>query len=101
LVNRVGTNTYNPDLTVGLQTTLVDGWKCFPNPVTGILAIEPPNTYLSNYSVSITAMDGRLIRTYQKLNLQTALSVNDLLPGNYWIELKSDDGFFRKKFIKQ
>lgn len=101
LVNRVGTNTYNPDLAVGIdQSTLNDAWKCYPNPVMSSFTIEPPNKSSSNYSVSIMAMDGRVIRTYQDLNSTTELSVNDLLPGSYWIDLRSDDRSFRKKFIK-
>jgi aminopeptidase N len=102
LVNRVGTNTYNPDLTVGMdQTHVNDGWKYYPNPTMGNVTIQPPNALNTPYTVRILSMDGREIQAYQALKGETELSLTHLCTGSYWVELTVSDTRMRKILFKQ
>lgn len=73
----------------------------FPNPATDLLNIQLTSV-AENISIHVFDLSGRNVLTYVFANGdQFALPVQSLSLGTYILEVNSDEGVFRKKFIKQ
>jgi len=71
----------------------------YPNPVKDKLYIDLP--YFKNTFVEIMSIEGQHLQSLILQSQKTAIDVNNLPCGVYFLEIKNDKGFAIKKFIKQ
>jgi hypothetical protein len=72
----------------------------YPNPTTQFINIGRIPT-IDKGDFSIVDMNGKLIKQFDNLSLQTPIDVSELPTGTYLLVLKADDKIFRNKFIKK
>ncbi|MBL0013474.1 MAG: T9SS type A sorting domain-containing protein [Flavobacterium sp.] len=74
----------------------------YPNPCEEQLYIEAGNSYANDNTtiVELFTMQGQLLRSSVLETPITALQINDLQSGIYFITLKSAKGVFSKKIVK-
>ena len=89
-------NTLNDD-TLSTTDQQLYQFGIYPNPVKDVLHIT---TYLTNYSATIYAMDGKLIKT-SKASANHILDYSDLAPGLYILKLSQRETLQTFKIIKQ
>lgn len=80
---------------LGIKDLTISKIRLYPNPTNSILNIE---TDKHINKIRIVDVTGRL--TAAKNLSNTTIDVSDLSSGVYLIEVKTDDGLFREKFIK-
>lgn len=81
-------------------------FELWPNPVKDELKIHINNLRLSNsYQIHLNSVDGRLLESLQlrpaDLSHTVKMSVSELLPGMYFVNLISGNEIVTKKFIKR
>lgn len=70
----------------------------YPNPVNHVLHVSADQKI---HSVSISTVDGSILKTKQLHSKTLSIDVKDLAPGIYFVLLKTEDGLqFSRKFIK-
>ena len=70
----------------------------YPNPVNHVLHVSADQKI---HSVSISTVDGSILKTKQHNSKTLSIDVKDLAPGIYFVLLKTEDGLqFSRKFIK-
>ncbi len=89
-------NTLNDD-TLSTTDQQLYQFGIYPNPVKDVLHIT---TNLTNYSATIYAMDGKLIKT-SKASANHILDYSDLAPGLYILKLSQRETLQTFKIIKQ
>ena len=89
-------NTLNDD-TLSTTDQQLYQFGIYPNPVKDVLHIT---TNLTNYSATIYAMDGKLIKT-SKASANHILDYSDLAPGLYILKLSQKETLQTFKIIKQ
>ncbi|MBK8585136.1 MAG: T9SS type A sorting domain-containing protein [Bacteroidetes bacterium] len=72
--------------------------EIFPNPTTDKLTIEINSGYIQKFS--IWDLTGKLIKTISCNNSKVEIDVSTLAPGIYFLTGTSDQGAFRKRFVK-
>ncbi|MBK6988036.1 MAG: T9SS type A sorting domain-containing protein [Bacteroidetes bacterium] len=72
--------------------------EIFPNPTTDKLTIEINSSYIQK--ISICNLTGKLIKTISCNNSNLEIDVSNLSPGIYFLNGTSDQGTFRKRFVK-
>ena len=78
---------------VGSKTTI------YPNPTKDFLTLITP---INEYTIlTITNSIGQLLLTEPITNIQTAINVNTLAPGLYYLTLKGESGVEVRKFVKE
>lgn len=77
-----------------------DDFELYPNPVRNMLNIFSPNSIDLN-SFTIFDVSGRIIRSEKLGPSEYAVSIEDLAPGAYFIELKYGAKKWQGKFIKR
>ena len=84
---------------IGLDEVLVnDLIDLFPNPSEDRLDIEINSGYIQKFS--IWDLTGKLIKTISCNNSKLEIDVSNLSPGIYFLNGTSDQGTFRKRFVK-
>jgi hypothetical protein len=76
--------------------------KLYPNPVTDILNVET-ELKSDTYELIVNDINGRLLIREEKIQNGNGLTLNleDLVPGLYLLQLKTDQGTVFGKFIKR
>jgi len=87
-LNDVGLNEYNSEV----QTI-----KLYPNPTSNILKFDLANSAIIE-EVRVLNVNGKIIKTHSNCK---EISVNDFLPGIYFLQLKSEGRLYYTKFIKE
>lgn len=89
---------------VGIQNVNnSDEFTVYPNPTNGALTLEW-KTFKNKNNLTINVSDafGKILFSKNSSELKTTLNqVSDLPAGIYFIEVSNDNGYLRKKFIKQ
>ena len=93
--NYLEVNDFNLDTTLEIEENLVKNIALYPNPTHSILNIQTDKTI---EEVSIIDISGRT--TNVKLSENNTIDVSNLSSGIYFIVIKTTEGFYREKFIK-
>lgn len=80
---------------LGTENLTVSTLKVYPNPTNSILNIQTDQPI---DSITITDISGRT--TTVQSSVKDGIDVSNLSDGIYFIAVKTDNGFFREKFIK-
>lgn len=80
---------------LGTENVTVSTLKIYPNPTNSILNIQTDRPI---DSITITDISGRT--TTVQSSVKNGIDVSNLSDGIYFIAVKTDNGFFREKFIK-
>lgn len=78
------------------SSNLSDRFSVYPVPATDVLNIDPENDN-SGYTVSLYSLCGQILRSEKNAR---QLNVSELPKGSYLIEIATEQGAFRKLFIK-
>lgn len=73
--------------------------QVYPNPAKDFLKISVPNNH--DYTISICTTQGIEIISKSNEKMQSSISLNDLLPGVYLLQIKSGEQLKRIKFVKE
>jgi hypothetical protein len=76
--------------------------KVYPNPATDMVNINIEGTTLSEFSVSVVDVDGK-VRLWKLVNYTTpsvSLNISDLPTGMYWVSIQKGDERIVKKMMK-
>ncbi len=82
---------------VGVKNIGQTFFEIYPNPVTNFLYIKNPKTPIE--SISIYNLLGVLV--YNKSYYESAIDLQNIPSGVYFIEVKSNNEFYRKRIIKE
>lgn len=94
------------DTSAYFLTSMVDGieslenldqWVLYPNPVNNQINGIPSLPSEAEYYIYNTL--GELVQT-EKINGKNTIGVESLLPGIFWVEIRSNKGVSRKMFVK-
>lgn len=72
-------------------------WQVYPNPCHDVLQLQSITSLVPS-EYKIYAINGALLRSG---TVQSDIQVADLIPGMYYLELKSGETIVRKKFMKE
>jgi hypothetical protein len=72
----------------------------YPNPVSEVLNIDVDSSNL-NSKVNLYSITGQLLQSFSINETENTIDVAGLAPGIYFLEIKSDLGTERQKFIKK
>lgn len=104
-----GTNNYNYDFSIvrfasydhgnGVnEINSINGFQIYPNPSNNIITLE--TTQVDKATYSIYDLTGRLIQA-DTFAQKKQINVTSFADGVYVIDVRTQDGIVRKKFIKQ
>jgi alpha-amylase len=94
------TYIYRTKLSIGKNEQTVRSLKVFPNPSnTNYIIIDGVNTNIVR-SINITNAMGQLIELGNKLE-NNRLDISELNAGMYFISIKTTEGAYRAKFVKE
>lgn len=74
-------------------------WRIYPNPATSSINFDLPKTSGERLVLAIYEMSGRKLRVYTTEEMH--ISIDDLVAGAYYLEVKTERATYRKQFIKQ
>lgn len=89
-----------PSITIGIEEENVLKANIYPNPASDILNVQF-DTEIKNISINIFDLSGRIV--FSSLlpdGKQFILPVSTIASGTYILEIYSDKGIMRKKFVK-
>jgi beta-glucanase (GH16 family) len=75
-------------------------FKVYPNPVSEVLTITVDSSNL-NSKAKIYSITGQLLQSFSINETEKTIDVTGLAPGIYFLEIQSDRGTERQKFIKK
>jgi len=83
-------------------TTIADqsNVRVFPNPVSEVMTIAVDSSTL-NAKAKMYSITGQLLQSFSINETENTIDVAGLAPGIYFLEIKSDLGTERQKFIKK
>ncbi len=76
----------------------------FPNPATDVAHIDLSSVPNGNYQLSLFDLTGKLVKqTFQRIDAAGIVDVNlsDVLPGIYFVQMRSEATTFSSKLVKQ
>lgn len=82
-----GTNNWTDEILMSNKTTEKATVRTYPNPVTNQLTIEEFKGMVTIYNIL-----GQPLKTFNVTNDVTSLPLSDLENGQYFIEMKANDG---------
>lgn len=76
--------------------------QVFPNPATEFVTIISPETEITNETIEIFSITGSLVKVYRNSfeNQKSTLNISDLDKGLYIISMKTDNGIYKSRLIK-
>ncbi len=83
---------------IGIEEKKGSDFKVYPNPASDILTIEAPDNIKAEYF--IYDVSGRLLGQWSMVNGKSVIDVSSFAEGVYIIELQTEQGLARKKFVK-
>lgn len=83
---------------VGINNPASSPFQLFPNPATTHLTLTTPTTAQTDYT--LYDLSGRALHSGSFMQ-NTTITINDFAAGAYFVELRSEEGSSRQKFIKQ
>ena len=101
VIDRVQNNNFD-DSHLQMFDKDFEGFKVYPNPIgrSANLTVEFPND-MSESKINIFDLNGRLIREISTSGIQETISMNNLLPGTYIVQIIKGDVRMNKKIIVQ
>jgi predicted esterase len=100
-----GKMTYFNVLSVTVTTTLTQGLRMSPNPVTGAIQLVLTHPETGKLSVLLYDMQGRMLRSWQfdkEIAVwQQTIDVGNIAPGAYTIQIKGNTIREVQQFVKQ
>lgn len=75
-------------------------FKVYPNPVSEVMNIAVDNSNL-NAKANLYSITGQMLQSFSLSENETRVNVAGLAPGIYFLEIQSDRGTERQKFIKK
>ena len=77
-------------------------FSVYPNPSNDFVTIKLKNIVADKITISLTDLSGRKIKQWNLINAQKEiqLSINDIVPGCYFINVNFQNKFFTQKIIK-
>lgn len=92
------TASYGVSCTIGITEETTSSFQLFPNPATTDLTLTTATPTQTDYT--LYDLSGRALRTGSFMQ-NTTITISDFAAGAYFIELRSEEGSSRQKFIKQ
>lgn len=103
-VSMDGKTSFSTIVKVSMISTLNKGITVYPNPVKGKVAnIIMNGIPKGNYTISILAVNGQLIKKFSFNYTNTAsfsLDLEQLLPGNYLVQMKNEQTVYTTTLLK-
>src|SRR5690554_280479 len=87
-------NQYSTTGLVNVKEEIIDFVKVYPNPSRGEIRVFPKQQI---GKLSILSAEGKIIHSVD--NLTDELTVNDLVPGIYFVQVQTKEKSFSKKFV--
>lgn len=75
--------------------------KLYPNPANEVLYLDITNTELNSLEIDITDLSGRVLQSVSSEEEMVIINLNDLKSGLYFVNVKTAQGSFVKKFVKE
>jgi hypothetical protein len=89
---------YNNCTYIGITRNSIDiEFNISPNPVKSILNLNTSN-HLTIEKITITTLNGK---TVLEMNFEKSINVSNFIPGVYILKLKTSEGIYHRKFIKE
>ena len=104
-----GNNLYIDSLHINTITTSIEennfsgnDFSIYPNPTNDLVTIKLKNSIADKITISLTDLSGRKIKQWNLINAQKEiqLSINDIVPGCYFINVNYENNLLTKKIIK-
>jgi trimeric autotransporter adhesin len=73
----------------------------YPNPAKNEITIETPKNDCTNCMIEILNLQGQLVKVSHTTDMMTSLEISALPSGMYFVKIKTGNGIFLKKFVKE
>jgi hypothetical protein len=106
IANNEITRTEPVEITTDTRVTevkvdAIEGFSVYPNPAENVLNISIPSKAEKIISVEVFDAQGRRMKLGSRLISQSAINISSLTKGSYFIKVRTADGEYQSKFIKE